>query len=79
MISPSLSVSMPIAREALGSPGISIMAPEVTTRKPAPADSSTSETRSFQPVGAPIRFGSSESEYCVLAMHTGRWPKPQRS
>lgn len=35
VISPSASTSMFKAREVLGSPGISIMAPEVTTRKPA--------------------------------------------
>jgi len=38
VISPSASTSMPMAREALGKPGINIMLPEMTTRKPAPAE-----------------------------------------
>jgi hypothetical protein len=42
MISPDGSTSMVRAREALGSPGINIMLPEMTTRKPAPAERTTS-------------------------------------
>ena len=47
--------------------------------KPAPADSRTSRIGSVKPVGRPFRFASWLSEYWVLAMHTGRWPKPRSS
>jgi hypothetical protein len=68
---------MPNARDVFGSPGISIIAPEITTRNPAPAESATSVTCSFHPRGAPNRFESSLSEYYVFAMQTGSSPKPQ--
>ena len=55
---------------------MSIMLPEITTMKPAPAESEALLTLSVQPVGAPRRLGSSDKEYCVLAMHTGNFPKP---
>ena len=58
----------------LPSPGISIMLPAMATTKPAPADSDASEMVSVQSEGAPISLASSLNEYCVLAMHTGRWP-----
>ena len=74
MISPLESTSMFMARVALGRLGMSIIAPEVATRNPAPAESDISVTRSVQPVGAPILFGSSESEYWVFAMQTGKCP-----
>src|SRR5258708_23877005 len=74
MMAPESSASMEEARETFGRPGISIMLPEITTTKPAPADSEALVTLSGQPVGAPKRFGSSEREYCVLAMQTGNFP-----
>ena len=30
----------------------------------------------MKPSGAPITVGSAVKLYCVLAMHTGTWPKP---
>ncbi len=63
---------MASARGSLGNPGISIMLPEIATTKPAPAESDASVIFNVHPVGAPISLGLSESEYCVLAMHTGR-------
>jgi len=74
VISPSSSTSIPNAREAFGSPGISIIAPEITTRNPAPAESATSVTCNFHPRGAPNRLGSSLSEYWVFAMQMGSSP-----
>ena len=44
--------------------------------KPAPTEARTSRTGSLNPVGAPFRFPSWDSEYWVLAMQTGRLPKP---
>ena len=54
-----------------------MMSPQTATTKPAPADSRTSLTGSVWPVGAPLRFGSEEKLYWVLAMQTGRSPKPR--
>ncbi len=53
---------------------MSIMLPAVATTNPAPADSEASEMVRVQSLGAPISLASSLKEYCVLAMHTGRWP-----
>ncbi len=53
-----------------------ITSPHSATTKPAPADSRTSRTGSTKPAGAPNSLGSAEKLYCVLAMQTGRWPKP---
>ena len=64
------------ARETFGRPGMSIMLPEMTTTNPAPAESEALLTLSVQPVGAPRRFGSSDSEYCVLAMQTENFSYP---
>ena len=50
------------------------MLPAIATTKPAPAESETSLTVSVHPDGAPFSFGSSENEYCVLAMQTGKRP-----
>src|SRR5581483_581746 len=71
LITPSSSTSIDAARDTFGRPGINIMFPQITTTKPAPAESEASVTRSVQPVGAPKIFGSSVKEYCVLAMQTG--------
>src|ERR1700739_4304577 len=75
-ISPAASTSTSTARDTFGKPGISIMLPEITTTNPAPEESDASVTCSCQPFGAPMRFGLSENEYCVLAMHTGNLPNP---
>ena len=48
-----------------------MMAPQMTTTKPAPADRRTSRTFSSNPVGAASSLASSLKEYWVLAMHTG--------
>jgi hypothetical protein len=56
-----------------------VMSPQSATTKPAPADRLTSRTGTTWPVGAPRRVGSTEKDYCVLAMQTGRWPKPAAS
>ena len=53
---------------------MSIMLPQMMTRKPAPADSAASVTVSVQPFGAPNIFGLSEIEACVFAMQIGRLP-----
>src|SRR5215471_127331 len=76
-IAPLESTSMLAARETLGSPGMSIMLPAITTTKPAPAESEASVTFKVQPEGAPRSFGLSEKEYWVLAMHTGSLLKHQ--
>ncbi len=44
------------------------------TTNPAPAESEAFVTLSVQPVGAPSRLGSSDKEYCVLAIQTGNFP-----
>src|SRR5215831_16309373 len=77
MILPESSTSIDAARETFGSPGISIMLPEIATTKPAPAESDAFVTLRVQPLGAPRSFGLSESEYCVFAIHTGSFAYPQ--
>src|SRR5579871_1228553 len=62
-ICPESSRSMDAARETLGRPGMSIMLPEMTTTKPAPAEREALVTLRFQPVGAPSFLGSSDREY----------------
>ena len=74
MMVPSSARSMREADGSFGSPGMVMMSPQTTTTNPAPADSRTSRTCSSWPEGAPSSVGSVEKEYCVLAMHTGRWP-----
>ncbi len=61
------------------SPGIVRTSPQIGYTKPAPTDARTSRTGRIQPVGAPFSAGSEEMDRWVLAMHTGRWPKPARS
>ena len=46
---------------------------------PAPTDARTSRTGSFQPVGAPLSFGSDEIDRWLLAMQTLSLPNPLRS
>ena len=55
-----------------------MMSPVSTTMNPAPAQIFTSFTVTVNPSGAPNFVGSSEKEYCVLAMHTGHPAKPRR-
>ncbi len=57
-----------------GRPGMVMISPQIATTKPAPAESRTSRTPTMWPSGAPIRVGSVEKEYWVLAMQIGRWP-----
>ena len=47
--------------------------------EPAPADSRISRIGTVKPAGRPLRFASWLSEYWVLAMQTGRCPKPSDS
>src|SRR5216683_315398 len=77
MRAPESSTSMEEAREIFGRPSISIMLPAITTTNPAPAESEALVTLSVQTAGAPRRLGSSDKEYCVLAMQTGNFAWPQ--
>src|SRR5215470_2626651 len=77
LIFPESSTSIEAARETFGRPGINIILPEITTTKPAPAESEALVTLRVHLVGAPSRLGSSVNEYCVLAMQTGKFPYPQ--
>ena len=62
------------AAGTLGKPGIVIISPQTTTINSAPEDNRTSLTGRTCPVGAPLRLGSVEKLYCVLAIHTGSSP-----
>ena len=64
------------AAGTLGSPGIVKILPVSATRNPAPAETLTVRTVTVKPSGAPSFFASSEKEYCVFAMQTGRSPNP---
>ena len=55
------------------------MSPQIGYTKPAPTEARTSRTGRVQPVGAPLRAGFDEMERWVLAMQTGRSPKPLAS
>ena len=76
---PSSSTSMFSAAGTFGRPGIVSTSPVSATRKPAPADTVTLRTVTVKPAGAPSSAGSSDRLACVLAMHTGRPPKPSAS
>ena len=56
---------------------MSIILPATITTNSAPAESRASVTVSVQSVGRPRSLGLSESDDCVLAMHTGKCPKPR--
>ena len=73
-MTPFSSTSMFSAAGTLGRPGMVMMSPVSTTTKPAPAETFTFCTLMRKPVGAPSLPASSEREYWVLAMHTGRPP-----
>ncbi len=69
---PCSSRSIDSAAGFLGSPGIVRMSPAYATTKPAPAASFASRMVTVKSRGRPSFCGSSESEFCVFAMHTGR-------
>ena len=69
---PFSSMSIDSAAGFFGNPGIVMIDPVTATRNPAPADSLTSRTVTVNPDGLPSSDGSSESEYCVFAIHTSR-------
>ena len=68
-----------MAAGCFGSPGMRMMAPVVTTRKPAPALRMMRCTGRVKPFGAPSAFGSAVSENGVFATQTGRPAKPSAS
>src|SRR5271165_3564361 len=78
-ISPLSSTSRWTACGSLPRPGIRSMLPAITTTKPAPAATCAPVTVSVHPRGAPVSFGLSDSDDCVLAMQTGNRPKPSAS
>ena len=63
---------MIFAAGVLGSPGIFSIFPINTTIKPAPFDKVTSLTVTLKFFGYPNFDGSSDIEYCVFAIHTGK-------
>ena len=77
VIFPSLSTSIFSAAGTLGRPGMVMMSPVRATMNPAPALTFRFRTVTVKPSGAPSRVGSSDREYWVFAMHTGRSPKPR--
>ena len=68
---------MPSAMGTSGSPGIRIISPKIGITKPAPAANSKPLTVTSKPVGLPIFFSSSLSDFCVFAIHTGSLSKPR--
>ena len=76
MIFPSSVTSILTAAGTFGSPGMVIISPESATTNPAPALTLTLRMVSVKPSGAPSFCGSSEKDYCVLAMQTGILPQP---
>ena len=61
------------------SPGIVIISPVRATINPAPDERFTSFTVILKFSGLPSLVGSSESEYCVFATHTGILSNPSFS
>ena len=59
-----------------GRPGMVMISPQITTRNSAPPDSRISRIGTTWPDGAPLRLGSVEKLYWVLATQIGKWPKP---
>ena len=70
---------MLLAAGTFGSPGIVMMSPHTTTMNSAPAERRNSRIGIVKAEGAPLAFGSVEKLYCVLAMQTGKLPKPSFS
>lgn len=60
----------------VGKPGILEISPQIATTKPAPAEMKISLTTILKPTGAPLIDGSAVNEFDVLAMQTGKFPKP---
>ena len=60
---PSSSMSMFSDDGISGSPGISMISPEIGIINPAPEDISTSLTLKVKSFGFPLRFGSSEIDF----------------
>ena len=52
------------------------ISPDSASRNPAPAEARTCRTVMVKSLGAPAFVGSSDKERCVLAMHTGKSPRP---
>ena len=73
---PSGLMDMRSAAGTFGNPGMVMMSPHCATTKPAPAAGYTSFTVMRNPVGLPWSVGSSLSDYCVLAMQIGVFPRP---
>ena len=76
---PSSVTSIFTAAGTFGRPGIVMMSPASATTKPAPALTFAARIVRVKSSGAPSFFGSSEKDYCVLAMHTGIAPQPSLS
>ena len=74
VILPFSSTSMLSAAGTFGRPGMVMISPVSATTKPAPADTFTLRTVTVKPSGRPSLDASSEREYWVLAMQTGRPP-----
>ena len=75
-IFPFSSIFIFSAAGTLGNPGIVIIFPAKTTIKPAPAFSSTSLTLNSKDSVQSNFFASSENEYWVFAIHTGKFANP---
>ena len=67
------------AAGTLGSPGIVMIAPHMTTINSAPLESRTSLIGIVWFEGAPFKVGSVEKLYCVLAIQIGKSPYPSFS
>ena len=78
-MSPFSSISMLSAAGTFGSPGIVMIFPARTTINPAPDFISTFLTCILYLLLHSKFFGSSEKEYCVLAIQTGNFPYPNFS
>ena len=60
-----------------GKPGMRMISPVIGIKKPAPAAISISLIVIIKSLGLPNNFGLSDSDFWVLAMHTGRWFNPK--
>src|SRR5665648_307535 len=78
-ITPLLSISIFSAAGFFGSPGIIIMLPAIGTINPAPDARSIFLIFTLKSFGRPFFDGSSESDFCVFAIHTARFPSPSFS
>src|SRR3989442_125110 len=76
LICPPSSMSMLKAAGSSPRPGMRMMSPAITTRKPAPAEGRIPRTSSVQPVGAPRTRSSSLRLSWVFAMQMGSPSRP---